>query len=43
MDMKIGYGVGALIKTPAGPLNLDIAYGQKDRKIRLHFSLGIAF
>lgn len=43
MDMKMGYGVGALIKTPAGPLNLDIAYGQKDRKIRLHFSLGIAF
>lgn len=43
MDMKVGYGVGALIKTPAGPLNLDIAYGQKDKKIRLHFSLGIAF
>ncbi|NEN76078.1 BamA/TamA family outer membrane protein [Pelistega sp. NLN82] len=43
MSMHIGYGVGALIKTPVGPLNLDLAYGQKDRRIRLHFSLGIAF
>ncbi|NOL50952.1 autotransporter assembly complex protein TamA [Pelistega suis] len=43
MKMRVGYGVGALIKTPAGPLNLDIAYGQKDRKFRLHFSLGMAF
>lgn len=43
MKMHVGYGVGALIKTPAGPLNLDIAYGQKDRKFRLHFSLGMAF
>lgn len=43
MKMHIGYGVGALIKTPAGPLNLDVAYGQRDRKFRLHFSLGMAF
>lgn len=38
-----GYGVGALIKTPAGPINVDVAYGQRDKKLRLHFSLGIAF
>ncbi len=44
-DMKIavGYGVGALVKTPAGPLSLDLAWGQRDRKLRLHFSLGVAF
>ena len=44
-DMKLhaGYGVGALIKTPAGPINIDLAYGQRDKKLRLHFSLGIAF
>ena len=44
-DMKphAGYGVGALIKTPAGPINIDFAYGQRDKKLRLHFSLGIAF
>ncbi|MDY3332069.1 MAG: BamA/TamA family outer membrane protein [Pelistega sp.] len=43
MKPRVGYGVGALIKTPAGPLNLDLAYGQRDKKIRLHFSLGMAF
>jgi len=35
--------VGVLVKTPAGPLSLDLAWGQRDRKLRLHFSLGVAF
>ncbi len=43
MKLNVGYGVGARIKTPAGPLFLDLAYGQRDRSIRLHFSLGVAF
>ena len=43
MKLHVGYGVGARIKTPAGPLFLDLAYGQRDRSIRLHFSLGVAF
>lgn len=43
MRMHVGYGVGARIKTPAGPLFLDVAYGQRDRKLRWHFSLGMAF
>lgn len=43
MKMHVGYGVGARVKTPAGPLFLDVAYGHKDRKIRWHFSLGMAF
>lgn len=38
-----GYGVGAAVRTPAGPFYVDLAYGQKTRDIRLHFSLGIAF
>jgi len=44
-DMKpaVGYGVGARMRTPAGPLFLDVAYGQRTRDLRLHFSLGIAF
>ncbi|ALM85857.1 autotransporter assembly complex family protein [Bordetella sp. N] len=44
-DMKIalGYGVGARVRTPAGPLFLDLAYGQRDHKLKLSFSLGIAF
>ncbi len=43
MSMAVGYGVGARVRTPAGPLFLDLAYGQRDRDLRLHFSLGIAF
>lgn len=37
------YGVGARYKTPAGPLALDIAYAERDRKFRLAFSVTVAF
>ncbi|ARP85186.1 autotransporter assembly complex protein TamA [Bordetella genomosp. 9] len=43
MRMALGYGVGARVRTPAGPLFLDVAYGQRDHSLRLAFSLGIAF
>lgn len=43
MTPYVGYGVGATVRTPAGPLYVDLAYGQKTQDIRLHFSLGIAF
>ncbi len=43
MKIAVGYGVGAIVKTPAGPLSLDLAWGQRDHKLRLHFSLGVAF
>ncbi|TCU95268.1 autotransporter secretion outer membrane protein TamA [Paracandidimonas soli] len=43
MSWALGYGVGARVRTPAGPFHVDVAYGQRDRKLRLHFSLGIAF
>lgn len=43
MTPYLGYGVGATVRTPAGPLYVDLAYGQKTQDIRLHFSLGIAF
>ncbi len=43
MDWAFGYGLGARVRTPAGPFGIDLAYGQRDRKLRLHFSLGIAF
>ncbi|MCC6531748.1 MAG: outer membrane protein assembly factor [Burkholderiales bacterium] len=38
-----GYGVGARWRSPVGPLNLDLAYGADARKLRLHFSVGLAF
>ncbi|AOB29751.1 hypothetical protein AKI39_02200 [Bordetella sp. H567] len=43
MQIAVGYGVGARVRTPAGPLFLDVAYGQRDHSLRLAFSLGIAF
>ncbi|MGB6103698.1 MAG: BamA/TamA family outer membrane protein [Pusillimonas sp.] len=43
MDPALGYGVGLAVRTPAGPFHVDVAYGQRDKRLRLHFSLGIAF
>jgi translocation and assembly module TamA len=43
MDFALGYGIGAAVRTPAGPFFVDVAYGQRDKRLRLHFSLGIAF
>jgi len=38
-----GYGVGGRWKTVAGPLGLDVAYGQRDHRWRVHFAIAIAF
>lgn len=38
-----GYGAGIRWRSPVGPLRLDLAWGQEVRKLRLHFSVGIAF
>lgn len=38
-----GYGVGVRWRSPIGPLRADLAYGEELRKLRLHFSVGIAF
>ncbi len=38
-----GYGAGARIKSPVGPLRIDLAYGEAKRQIRLHMSVGITF
>jgi len=43
MQWAVGYGVGARVRTPAGPFQLDVAYGQRERRVRFHMSLGIAF
>lgn len=39
----LGYGAGIRWRSPVGPLRLDLAWGQEVRKLRLHFSVGIAF
>jgi translocation and assembly module TamA len=38
-----GYGVGARWRTLAGPLALDLAWGERTGKLRVHFSIAIAF
>jgi len=38
-----GYGVGARYRSPVGPINLDLAYGEATQEYRLHFSLGVTF
>ena len=40
---KRGYGVGARWRSPVGPINADVAYGEQARSIRFHLSVGFAF
>ncbi|MGB7480249.1 MAG: autotransporter assembly complex family protein, partial [Burkholderiaceae bacterium] len=44
-DKTIYQGVGAGVrwKSPVGAVNVDLAYGVRDRQFRPHISLGIAF
>jgi translocation and assembly module TamA len=43
LDMAIGYGAGIRWRSPVGPLALDLARGQRDGKLRMHFSIAVAF
>jgi translocation and assembly module TamA len=38
-----GIGVGARWRSPVGPINVDLAYGLRNRSIRPYLTLGIAF
>lgn len=40
---KLGYGTGIRWKSPLGPLNLDVAYGEADATWRINFSVGSLF
>jgi len=42
-DPVAGYGVGLRWRTPIGPVNLDVAYGQALSRFRVHFSIGYTF
>lgn len=44
-DLKPAYGVGVGVRyrSPVGPLRLDLAWGEEVKKLRMHFSVGIAF
>ncbi len=41
--LNLGYGIGPRWKSPAGPLALDLAYGQSEHRLRLQFAVAIAF
>jgi translocation and assembly module TamA len=43
LDLNPSYGVGARVRTPAGPLGLDLAYAQNLHRFRLSFSVTVAF
>ena len=42
-DTAVGAGLGVRYRTPAGPLAVDVAYGAREKQVRLHFSVAIAF
>ena len=41
--LAVGYGLGARWRSPAGPLGVDLAYGERTGKVQLHFALSIPF
>lgn len=43
MDIAVSVGTGLRVRTPAGPIFFDVAYAERDKRVRLNFSLGIAF
>ena len=43
IDLRVGYGLGARWRSPAGPLAIDLAWGHQERRLRLHFGVAIAF
>lgn len=43
LDPVAGYGAGARWRSPVGPINLDIAYGEETGRYRLHVAVGFVF
>ncbi len=43
LRLHTGTGLGARYRSPVGPVNLDVAYGEQTHQWRLHFTLGVAF
>lgn len=43
VKLAVGYGLGARWRSPAGPIGVDLAYGERSQQIHLHFSLAIPF
>ena len=42
-SLAVGYGLGARWRTLAGPLAIDVAYGEQANSFQVHFALAIPF
>ena len=42
-NIAVGVGTGVRWKSPIGPLQVDLAYGVRPKKLRLHLSVGFVF
>jgi translocation and assembly module TamA len=43
LDPAVGVGLGVRWRTVAGPLAVDVAYGEREKQFRVQFSVAIAF
>jgi translocation and assembly module TamA len=43
LSPAVGVGLGVRYRSPVGPLNLDLAYGEATGEFHLHFALGVSF
>jgi translocation and assembly module TamA len=43
LRLSVGVGAGVRWKSPVGPLQADLAYGVKTRKLRVHMRVGFVF
>ena len=43
LSPSAGVGTGVRYASPVGPLQADIAYGLKARKLRVHLTVGVTF
>jgi translocation and assembly module TamA len=41
--LRQGYGLGLRVRSPLGPVRVDVAYGQETAQVRLHMSVGLSF
>jgi translocation and assembly module TamA len=38
-----GPGLGLRYRSPVGPVQLDLAYGTAEQRLRLHLGVGVTF
>jgi translocation and assembly module TamA len=43
LQPAVGVGAGVRYRSPIGPVKLDLAYGEAERRWRLHLTVGLSF